>query len=79
MATTRTRISIERIDLPGGRKASVSAYDDGSVRFELADGPYVIQEAFLGGKDSSVVMLSPGGQGSAAARGKVQAPAAPDS
>lgn len=56
----------------------MSAYDDGSVRFELSDAPYVIQEAFLGGRgDHAVLMLSPGKQGSAAMHGKVQPPPTP--
>ena len=75
MAEKRERVFNEHLELPDGRKVRVAAYDDGSVRFVLSGAPYVIQEAFLGGMgNDGIVMLSPGGQGSAAMRGKVSAP-----
>ncbi|MCM2417673.1 hypothetical protein [Streptomyces sp. RKAG293] len=80
MAQKRERVFHRVLELPDGRKARVSAYDDGSVRFGLTDTPYVLQEAFLGGMDDeAVVMLSPGGQGSKAMHGRVQMPAEDDS
>ncbi|MCX4976244.1 hypothetical protein [Streptomyces sp. NBC_00620] len=75
MAEKRERVFNKHLELPDGRKVRVTAYDDGSVRFVLGGAPYVIQEAFLGGMgNDGIVMLSPGGQGSAAMRGKVSAP-----
>ncbi len=57
----------EALTLPDGRKARVQAYEDGSVRFRLDGGPYVLAEAFLAGAERQAILkLSPGGQGSAA-------------
>lgn len=36
--------------LADGRRARVREYDDGSVRFLLDKAPYVIEEAFVGGR-----------------------------
>jgi hypothetical protein len=73
VADKRELVFNQRLELPDGRKVRVAAYDDGSVRFVLSGAPYVVQEAFLGGTgNDAIVMLSPGGQGSAAMRGKVK-------
>jgi hypothetical protein len=54
------------LDLPGGRKMKVFAYDNGEVRFELSDGPWVLSQCFLPGeKDKAIIKLSPGRQGRA--------------
>ncbi|MFG2791122.1 hypothetical protein [Streptomyces sp. NPDC048419] len=65
----------EPIELPDGRKIRVSAYPDGSIRFNVDGLPYVLTEAYLSGnpeKDKAILKLSPGRQGSNAARNYVE-------
>lgn len=49
-------IHSDAVTLPDGRKVRVLAYGDGSVRFRVDGGPYVLDEAFLGGRDGMAVL-----------------------
>lgn len=54
------------VELEDGRRARVLSYNDGSVRFKLSGGPYVITEAFMTGPDEFILRVSPGTNGDAA-------------
>lgn len=55
-----TKVFSQRVDLPDDRKVHVLAYDDGSVRFRLTGGaPYALVEAFLTGREPTIIKLVP--------------------
>lgn len=68
-ADTPNLAASEPLDLPGGRQMAVFAFDNGEIRLELSDGPWVLSQCTLSGDDAkAVISLSPGKQGSAVDR-----------